>query len=210
LRLFAQLRLDLHIRMMEAFVWEVGPETEELATRFRNGRLRDHGIPDLDEAIGVYQYLDEKNFYALDEKPSPEPAEQGYAAPRFALAERDKKSLIDKVIARLRKATFSTACCRNWRRWRTRSSSRIRSTAATRSSYGSAVGKVKAVVNMGLEILAGDDVGKATKIVQTRRLIHVFQIGYGKASILYTKAKAFKSTGWMKKTPEAIELLGTG
>src|SRR5207244_10471553 len=41
-------------RLLESLRWDVPTELEEAARRWRDGRLRDLGFPDLDEALSFY------------------------------------------------------------------------------------------------------------------------------------------------------------
>nr|WP_153864842.1 MULTISPECIES: DUF6178 family protein [Myxococcaceae] len=46
------------VRLFEAARWEVPSELEEIAYRFRAGRLQDLGFPPLEEAVRLFSYVD--------------------------------------------------------------------------------------------------------------------------------------------------------
>src|SRR3989442_5844233 len=41
-------------RLLESLRWDVPTELEEIARRWRDGRLRDHGVPGLEEGLASY------------------------------------------------------------------------------------------------------------------------------------------------------------
>jgi hypothetical protein len=47
----------LYFRMMQAVIWELEPELEEWALRWRSGRLADLGFPEWEEAMRIYGFL---------------------------------------------------------------------------------------------------------------------------------------------------------
>jgi hypothetical protein len=44
-------------RLLESLIVEIESELEEIAYRFRKGRMADHGFPDFEEALGIYQFV---------------------------------------------------------------------------------------------------------------------------------------------------------
>jgi hypothetical protein len=47
----------LYFRMLQGVVWELEPELEEWALRWRTGRLEDMGFPSWDEAMRIYGFI---------------------------------------------------------------------------------------------------------------------------------------------------------
>ncbi len=47
----------LYFRALQAVIWEMNPENEEFALRWRAGRLQDLGFPPWEEAMQIYRYI---------------------------------------------------------------------------------------------------------------------------------------------------------
>lgn len=94
------------IRLFEAVRWEMQSELEETSLRWRSGRMRDLGFPELDEAMNLWRPL------PADWKPAEEPLAAGAVAgiPALLLTGRDRALFLDRVVARLpdeSRATFN-------------------------------------------------------------------------------------------------------
>jgi len=46
-----------YFRLLQSVIWELAPENEEWALRWRAGRLEDMGFPPWEEAMNLYRYL---------------------------------------------------------------------------------------------------------------------------------------------------------
>jgi len=60
----------LYFRMMQAVMWELEPELEEYALRWRTGRIEDLGFPPWDEAMRIYGFLRPAQRAVLADRPS--------------------------------------------------------------------------------------------------------------------------------------------
>ena len=110
-------------RLLESLRWEVPTELEETARRWRDGRLRDLGFPDLDEALA---------FYARPARTAPahEPSAASSAGAKttaLAAVPPSSPGLLESALALLAKDAIartkasSTRSTPRW--WRTRSRS---------------------------------------------------------------------------------------
>jgi hypothetical protein len=83
------------VRLIEAVRWEMPSELEEIALRWRTGRLADLGFPDLEEALSYFAYLDpDVALPALDRAP---PVQGAFLLSRWEPTGR----FLDEVIAHL-------------------------------------------------------------------------------------------------------------
>lgn len=84
-------------RLFEAVRWEMQAELEETSLRWREGRMRDLGFPDLEEAMILWRPL------PADWKPAEEPLAAGAVAgiPALLLAGRDRALFLDRVVEQL-------------------------------------------------------------------------------------------------------------
>src|SRR5438105_9840498 len=78
-------------RLLESLRWEVPTELEEAARRWRDGRLRDLGFPDLDEAL---------SFYARPGRFSTSTSTSTPASTSLAVS-RSAPNLLERALARL-------------------------------------------------------------------------------------------------------------
>lgn len=65
LRVLFQEHYWFYFRLLQGVIWELPTETEEWALRWRTGRLQDLGFPPVNEAKGIYAYLDEEERLRL-------------------------------------------------------------------------------------------------------------------------------------------------
>lgn len=60
-----------YFRLLQSVIWELEPEVEEWALRWRAGRLEDLGFPPWDEAMSIYRYLPPDQLGALPPDAAP-------------------------------------------------------------------------------------------------------------------------------------------
>ncbi len=60
-----------YFRLLQSVIWELEPEVEEWALRWRAGRLEDLGFPPWEEAMGIYRYLPPDQLGALPADAAP-------------------------------------------------------------------------------------------------------------------------------------------
>ncbi len=80
LRVLFQHDYWTYFRFMQGAIWELDPENEEWALRWRTGRLQDLGFPEWSESVAIYRFLPpaERSLIPTGEKP--------LQTPGFALA----------------------------------------------------------------------------------------------------------------------------
>ncbi len=174
-------------RMLEGLRWEVPTELEEIARRWRNGRLRDLGFPELEEALSFYARPGRTKAPVAGFAPKPEPvATSGTAlvAPLPRLA-----PLLERALALLEGDDLE------------RAEEGIRY-AANAALIASAVpldarGEVRAelqqardTLQLGLELLSGGDEERAAETLAGTPVRQIFQAAMGEAYRLQTRARA--------------------
>jgi len=206
--LFVIERRDLYWRILEGIIWESGPETQELATRLRNGRLRDIGIPDMDEALEIYRYLDERRFWNLPPKDRPARLGDEDIAPRYTLAPLSGERIyLISAMAIIEETEVLDGLFQELAHLVNRVLVADHEDMADASAVIRAAQKIRATVSMGLEILSSGDVVRAVEILRSRWLLYVFQVGYSRALKLSRLAHKMERKGLLSKIPEAVELL---
>lgn len=82
------------VRFLEAVRWELPSELEEIARRFRTGRLADLGFPELEDALKLYAYVD-------PDAPLPPELPHPSEPPGFFLETLSSQGFLDEALSRL-------------------------------------------------------------------------------------------------------------
>jgi hypothetical protein len=82
------------VRFLEAVRWELPSELEEIARRFRTGRLADLGFPELEDALKLYAYVD-------PDAPLPTELAHPSEPPGFFLETLGSQGFLDETLTRL-------------------------------------------------------------------------------------------------------------
>jgi hypothetical protein len=168
----------LFLRLMEGVKNEIENELEELAYRFRSGRLADIGFPELEESLTIYNYLDPETFVpACDKAPFsveaethlPAPLPQGDSLFRRAMALAGSEGL-DAELNYLVNAALVTE----------------QAPFADRDTMEAILARVCGYLNIALERLCPGDVEKAARILNGEYLKRLFQLGF---SVLFRLRK---------------------
>ncbi len=210
LQIFAAQRKDLYQRIMEGMVWELSAETRELAQKLRYGRLRDRGVPDLDEAMQVYAYLDNRYFRTLPIKDKPEIPVEEEVPPSFPLRQvGDERMLFLEAMGEITDSGTLDGISQELSHLINRVLVADREDLGDPEAIYRAAQKVRATLSMGLEVPAPEgNLDMAAEILQNRWLIHVFQVGNSRALELARRAHRMAREGWPAQAPQALKLLG--
>ncbi|HEY2029015.1 MAG TPA: DUF6178 family protein [Myxococcales bacterium] len=161
-------------RLLESVRWEVPTELEETARRWRQGRLRDLGVPDLDEALA---------FYARPAS-TVAPAEPAQSTALTAPA----RPLLDEVLSRLTGAELDAAeeaivYAAN------------AALVANRTPLDDALevrdqlDAARATLSLGLELLSAGDPERAAQLLLERPIREIFQAAMGETYRLQARAR---------------------
>lgn len=164
-------------RLIEATRWEQPAELEEAARRWRDGRLRDLGVPDFEESISFYARP------AAAQKPEGAPA----VAPAQALA-APSRSLLDAALdllsgEELERAEESVVYAAN------------AALVANRVALDDAdevreqLADARAALSLGLELLSSGDPSRAARVLAEVPIRQIFQSAMGEAYRLQTRAR---------------------
>ena len=170
-------------RLLESLRWEVPTELEETARRWRDGRLRDLGFPDLDEALA---------FYA---RPSSQPTSDSMTgtapASTTALTARSgtgAANLLETALARLTgddrdRAEEGLVYALN---------AALVANAVSLDDVEEvrgALGDARATLSLGLELLSSGDVDAAARALAHRPVRDIFQAGLSEPYRLQSRAR---------------------
>src|SRR5207248_4051835 len=161
-------------RLLESLRWEVPTELEEAARRWRDGRLRDRGFPDLEEAA---------SFYARPRttKSAPAPAAgTAIAVPVANFLERALEQLSGQERERAEEGIVYA------------SNAALVANAVPADDFEElrdTLADARATLALGLEVLSGSDVHAAARVLAERPVRQIFQTGMGEAYRLQARAR---------------------
>jgi hypothetical protein len=167
-------------RMLESTRWELPTELEEIGRRWRDGRLRDQGIPDLEEALSFFARPPRKKDAARPESNLGTPA---LAAPPAG------PPLLDRAVARLsgeerERAEEGVLYAVN--------AAVVASGAAPDDPFAlrTAVEEAYATLSLGLALASSGDEVRAARVLAESPVRDVFQAAMGEAYRLQARARA--------------------
>jgi hypothetical protein len=184
-------------RMLESLRWEMPTELEESERRWRSGRLRDQGIPELEEALSFYARPPRKAATRPPEAPAQTTAAaapgQGAPLPAAAaqalIAPREGPPLLERALARL--ATEERA--------RAEESIVYAANAAVVAggaepddlrAVRDAIEGARATLSLGLELSSQGDEARAARILAEVPVKQIFQTAMAEVYRLQTRARA--------------------
>jgi hypothetical protein len=195
-------------RLMDALIMELESELEETGYRLRNGRLNDHGFPDLEEALEIYYFVN-PNALILEERPLEirTQEERKRESSIFYLTHQDEGPFFSSVLSRIedfheqdRLRQEITALCN-------------KAIVAEAIGLSNIVGmervvkKVFHILNLGLQYLSKEDEVKAFQILQTLPIQRLFQYGVSTTLLLRRKAESILKGPWFSGDRKHLVLL---
>jgi hypothetical protein len=183
-------------RLLAAITWELPSELEETALRWRQGRLADLGYPPLEEALSWYA------------RPPTRPAEapgQPRRAPGFFLAPLGDRSLLARAASTLDPADREALDMQL-----------VTAGNAVLVADGidpvdldqvrAAVTGARAMVELGLDRLAGGDEARAAEVLAGTPVKRLFQEGFGRVLELSWRAdRLFRAGGAGRRSAPLLD-----
>jgi len=171
-------------RLLESLRWEVPTELEETARRWRDGRLRDLGFPDLDEALAFYA---RPTIQPSTSTPTSSPPST-LTSTSLTARGPDIPNLLETALSRLDGAARDRA-----------EEGLIYALNAALVASGvsmdepedvrAALGDARATLSLGLEALSGNDADRATAALAQRPIREIFQAGLVEPYRLQARAR---------------------
>lgn len=171
-------------RLLESLRWEVPTELEETARRWRDGRLRDLGFPDLEEALAFYARPAKTTTTtpaaatSVPGTPSTAltalaPGAPGLLDSALALLDGEKQDRAEEgVVHALNAALVANAVPLD-----------------DVDEVRSALDDARATLSLGLEVLANGDSTAAARVISERPIREIFQAGLVDAYRLQGRAR---------------------
>ena len=176
-------------RLIEATRWEQPAELEEAARRWRDGRLRDLGVPDFEEAI---------SFYARPAAVKLPETAPGLVKPRQGNLADDALALLEGE--ELEHAEESLVYAAN------------AALVANRVPLDDAdevreqLAEARATLSLGLELLSAGDPAQAARVLVEKPVRQIFQTAMGEAYRLQTRARKIAQAARLPQAQSATLL----
>jgi len=196
---------EVFYSLMEAVIWYPLTPTVEKAYQWRNSRISQRGIPDMEEAMGIYSQLDPESLNL--KVPDPlnfQDAEIYQLPPQYLLAHADLTSFLGRSISlvqdqnRLDAIHWELTCLAN------KAMVADREDPANLENRKKIIGKVLGYVNIGLELAAKGDSLKGKKLLERTWMQFLFQAGHHQLMSLKWQAEAL-----LKEQGTFLDLLFT-
>ncbi len=168
-----------YFRLLQSVIWELAPENEEWALRWRAGRLEDMGFPPWEEAMNLYRYLPPEQRSVLPQDAAPLAPDSRWqlpvAMPRLP-ARLDEAGLLFRTIAALedderRTAFHALVALAN------KIAVADRMALSDAESTPRAIEKAARFASGGLEFLAREHGLDPIEVLRRAPLDHLFRVG---------------------------------
>ena len=179
-------------RLLEALRWEVPTELEEVARKWRDGRLRDLGFPGFEEAMSFYARPAARRAPLV--APS---AGTALVAPPRALLDAALDLLRGEELQRAEEGVIhaaNSALVAN--------AVKLDDPAEVREQLVQA----RATLSLGLELLSGGEAMEAAQVLATTPVRTIFQTAMGEAYRLQARARKIAATARLPQAQSATLL----
>lgn len=179
-------------RLIESIRWEVPTELEESARRWREGRLRDLGVPAFEEAVSFYARPTRR-----PEEPLPPAQSQALAAPQRPLLETALELLEGDELSRAEEAAVYAANAAL-----VANRARLDDPDEVRAQLADA----RATLSLGLELLSSGDPARAAQLLVQKPVREIFQTAMGEAYRLQSRARKIAEAARLPQAQSATLL----
>jgi hypothetical protein len=177
--------------LMEAVIWYPLTPTVEKAYQWRNSRISERGIPDMEEALGIYSQLDPESLNLTVPDPlNFQDAEIYQLPPQYLLAHADSASFLGQSVSllqdqsRLDAIHWELTCLAN------KVMVADQEDPANLDNRKKIIGKVLGYINIGLELAAQGDSDNGRRLLKRTWMQFLFQAGYHRLMNLKWEAEA--------------------
>lgn len=197
---------ELYGQVMESLLWEEPVELDAYASRWRRGRLADHGFPDRQEALQLWAApaSGESDWQQKAPKQPPAAAAQLHSDANLSLLPEHEQlpALAAELDGPAREALLTelayVANC---------GVAALEADPAAPEEVARAARESLGLVNLGLGVLAAGDQGRARSILARLSLAALARQGAAALRRLNRRAWALLKEGWLKDLPTGLYVL---
>ncbi len=205
LKYVADYDIGLYQRLMEELIWAIPAELEEIAYRFKKGRLEDQGLPDYYDAIEVFSPLLhepdwEKGYRAKPLKPE-DSLPTCYPVPLISKELYLAQSLETLPIKELEGIRFEMVCLLN----------KILVGELVRPDSPDMVNELTKkglkLLNLGIDMVSRRQNRSFQDILTSIPLEYIFRWIVSRLISLQRRIKYLKEEGWLRYWPSGSDIL---
>lgn len=191
--------------LMEQIFWGIPAEDEELALRWRNGRLADQGFPNFDEALEIYTYFSPEKIKKKRFFPLPQP-EGPFHPPRFlevacketffslvlqnAFPEENRERIKWELAGLINRVLIADGAH-----------------LGDAEAFYQSARKALQTLDLGLKYLSNENPAEARQLLKEVPVTRIFQTGYSLGLDLQRRAQKLVQKGWLADLPRKEEIL---
>lgn len=176
---------ELYLGLMEGVKGELESEVEELAYRFRSGRLADLGLPELEDALALYARVDPASFAVAGDKRHTGGSSSTNRLPSLGGVD----SLFQRTLARAGSEEIDQELTYLMNRALVADGTALHDREVMEGVFQ----RVHGYLNIALEHLTGGDEEEAAHILRTEYLHRLFQLGFSIVMELHAAAEGVTS-----------------
>ncbi len=201
---------ELAHRIVKSAKWEASPELEELAYRFRTGRLADYGYADYYEAVRIYAYLKPASVQIGEGTANPPPPEETAAeltGTQLVLAGSEPEDFLQSCLRGIvdpeeqRTIAHAAASIAN----KMMAADLVESPDL--STAGEYVAAMRRYLGIGLEFLTRGDPSRGPEALRTVALERIFRVGFSLTLDLKRLVRQLRRAGRISLAPSGATLL---
>lgn len=202
---------DLARRVLQDAKWGVEAEMEEDAYRWRSGRMADLGFVDYHEALEVYRWVDPAKVKIDAAPPSPDAMDAGEpeALPLPLGDPMSEDSFLGRVLAGIDDPRLLGTLAPALVALVNRVLAADRIDPADVDTVRTVAARARDTLSLGLQYLAGDEIGRARGVLSTAPLILIFRVGYALTAALQRRAQPLHREGMGFDEPDLDALVET-
>jgi hypothetical protein len=200
---------DLARRVLQDAKWGVDAEMEEEAYRWRSARMADLGFVDYYEALEVYRWIDPAKVKLDAPPPGPSVVDAGEpeSLPLPLGDPMGEDSFLGRVLATIDDPRLLGTLAPALVSLVNRVLSADRIDPADVDTVRTVAARARDTLSLGLEYLAGDEIGRARGVLATAPLILVFRVGYALTAALQRRAQPLHRDGMHFDEPDLEPLV---
>ena len=203
---------ELAHSLVKAAKWEPTPELEELAYRWRSGRLADYGYADYYEALEVYTYLKPSSVRIGENTKNPLPPDEPEAeltGTDLVLAEtaEEHRDFLDQCLKRIEDPQERRAIAHAAASIANKMMAADLVEDPDFETVAQYMASIRRYLSLGLEYLTKGDPSRGPEALRTVALMRIFRVGFSITLDLKRLVAQLRRAGRISLAPSGATLL---
>jgi hypothetical protein len=207
LNLIFEVHTGFYRELMNQIIWGLEAEAGEDAFRFHRARLEDCAVPDFYDAVEIYRAIRPGEIEHDKDVAAANPSAS--STPSFAVAMLPEGDLLPTVLGRIQDARVIDMLRLELASLANKVVVADQLVLDEPETLHSAVGKVAAYVNLGLDLLSRGSQGSGVKILEEVFLEDLFRLAHAYIARLRGRLQGLVQHGWLSRWPTGMKCLDT-